>query len=127
LALPRRYRIARSAEFDRVFAGGHNAVGPTLVLWIRPREDAGPGRLGVVAAKRSFRRSVDRSRAKRLLREAYRLNRAALREGLDVVLVARRPILDVKVQSVEAELLRLAARAGARAPGMGRKGDSRAG
>jgi len=77
-------------------------------MWV----NEGSGRVGVVAAKRSFRRAVERSRAKRLLREAFRLNRSRLRGDRDVILVARRGILEVSRQDVEKELLKLAAGAG---------------
>jgi ribonuclease P protein component len=69
-------------------------------------------RLGVVAGRRSFRRAVDRARVKRLLREAYRLNRFRFSGQWDVILIARDPALQVKRQDIERELLALAGRAG---------------
>jgi len=65
-----------------------------------------------VAAKKTFRRAVDRSRAKRLLREAFRLNRWRLAGDVDVILVARSAILKVGRRAVEQDLLEAAARAG---------------
>ena len=82
-----------------------------MVMWLRSGEDASLC-LGVVAGIRSFRRAVERSRARRLLREAYRLNRFRLRGLYDVVLVARRAIIDASRQTVEKELLMLAEKAG---------------
>lgn len=86
-----------------------------MILWVADGPSDG-WRLGVVASKRTFRRSVDRSRAKRLVREAFRLNRRAFRGAGDLVVVARRAILDAKRQDVEAELLKLM---GVRARGAG--------
>jgi ribonuclease P protein component len=82
-----------------------------MVLWLGRGMEA-ETRVGVVAAKRSFRRSVDRPRAKRLLREAFRQNHFRLRKGLDLILVARTRILNAGGREVEAELSGLAARAG---------------
>jgi ribonuclease P protein component len=82
-----------------------------MVLWLLSREDSRL-RLGVVAGKRTFRKAVERARAKRLLREAYRLNRFRCRGTCDVVLVGRRAILGVSVREVEEELLALAGKAG---------------
>jgi ribonuclease P protein component len=65
----------------------------------------------VVASKKTFRRAVDRARAKRLLREAYRLNRFRFGGDFDVVILARARIGDVKVQAVEKDLLILAEKA----------------
>jgi ribonuclease P protein component len=55
---------------------------------------------------------VDRSRAKRLLREAYRLNRFRLDGERDIVLVARGNILKASRRDVEKEFVRLAQKAG---------------
>lgn len=51
---------------------------------------------------------MDRSRAKRLLREAFRLNSGNLRPGFDCVLIARRNILEASAADVEREFLGLA-------------------
>jgi ribonuclease P protein component len=85
-------------------------------MWLRRGEGASL-RLGVVASRRSFRRAVDRARAKRLLREAYRLNRDRLCGDCDVILVARRDILQAKRQDVEKDLLEAAGKAGIRRAG----------
>lgn len=80
-------------------------------MWLRTGDDACL-RLGVVTSKRSFRRAVDRAKARRILREAYRLNRWRLDGDCDVVLVARRRLLEVHLNQVQAELLKLAGKAG---------------
>jgi ribonuclease P protein component len=69
-------------------------------------------RVGVIASKRTLPRAVDRSRAKRLLREAYRLQRHRFRPDQDIVLIARRRILDASRPAVDDELLRLAGKGG---------------
>ena len=105
--LPRALRIARSAVFKEAFDGGVKHVGKFMVMWLRSGDDAGL-RLGVVASKRTFRRAVDRARAKRMLREAYRLNRFRLVGDCDVILVARHRILDAHLGDIQEELLALA-------------------
>jgi len=86
-------------------------VGRYLVMWQRRHCDAGR-RLGVIASKRTLRRAVDRNRAKRLLREAYRRNRHRFRGDRDVVLIARKPMAHASLAVVEDELLRLARKGG---------------
>jgi ribonuclease P protein component len=56
--------------------------------------------------------AVTRNRARRLLREAYRLNKQKLNNNLQIVMVARTAINGKKRQDVEAELLRLFRAAG---------------
>jgi ribonuclease P protein component len=110
-SLTRRQRLTASRLFQDTFEQGRSFAGALMVLWLRAAPDAAQ-RLGVVASKRSFARAVDRSRVKRLLREAYRLNRVRFVGPQDVVLVARRPLLRASRQEAERDLLRLAARAG---------------
>jgi ribonuclease P protein component len=52
----------------------------------------GPARLGIVVAKKQLAKAVDRNRAKRLLREAFRAVGPEFPAGWDVVLVARRSL-----------------------------------
>lgn len=102
-AFPRSARLVQRRDFQQVFDRGVNVVGSLMVVWIgEPVHDR--LRLGVIASKRTFRRAVDRNRAKRLIREAFRLNCRSLDARADLVIVARRRILKVKLQAVEKEL-----------------------
>ncbi|MBN2301604.1 MAG: ribonuclease P protein component [Lentisphaerae bacterium] len=109
--LVRRQRISDSAVFREAFDAGSRYVGKFVVMLLRTGPEADL-RLGVVASKRTFRRAVDRARAKRLMREAFRLNRYRMSGATDVVLVARRRILEVSAKEVGDELLALAGEAG---------------
>ena len=87
--LPRTRRIRRRSEFVRI-QNAPSARVPTrhLLMLLRPRESAGPARLGVVASKR-VGGSVVRNRTKRLVREAFRKNPDAFPDNLDVVVILR--------------------------------------
>jgi ribonuclease P protein component len=74
--------------YEVVFSQKRMAHCYTFAMWIAVLPDA-DRRVGVVVSKRVFRRAVDRNRAKRLLREAFRLNRALLKPGVNVILAAR--------------------------------------
>jgi ribonuclease P protein component len=86
----KRRRLSRSAEFDRVFREGRSHASRYLVLHAFPRPDAGDQepRLGV-SVGRKVGGAVERTRVKRLLREAFWASSEALPDGHDFVLVAR--------------------------------------
>ncbi len=105
----REHRLRRGRSFDLLFRDGQCLAGRTAVMRVVPGE-ASHSRCGVIASKRTFRRAVDRNRAKRLLREAFRQERDRLPIVCDVVLVARRKILDDGVSAVCRDLRKLSAR-----------------
>jgi ribonuclease P protein component len=83
-----RARLSRSADFDRVFRRGRSHASRELVLYVFPREDEGSTRLGL-SVSRKVGGAVQRSRVKRLLREAFAQEGAGLPSGTDAVIVAR--------------------------------------
>ncbi len=89
---PRRRRLSRSAEFERVYRQGRSKGNRFLVLYAFPREDTeaadeGP-RLGLSVSRR-VGGAVDRNRVKRVLREAFWAEAERLPTGSDYVVVAR--------------------------------------
>lgn len=101
-------RLRRGRDFDRLFESAESLVGRTMVMRALPAL-TDESRCGVIASKRTFRRAVDRNRAKRLLREAFRLDRQALPFACDVVLVARRYIIKEGIDPVRRDFCALAA------------------
>jgi ribonuclease P protein component len=91
---PKRRRLSRSAEFERVYRQGRSKSNRFLVLYAFPRADdaADDGgedpRLGLSVSRR-VGGAVDRTRVKRVLREAFWAEAERLPEGSDYVVVAR--------------------------------------
>ena len=109
--LGRKQRLQRPGQFEEAYAQDRRWHGRLMVLFLRSGPDASL-RLGVVASKK-VGNAPERARAKRRLREAFRRNRARFGGTTDdVVLVARRSILDAPWAEVIADLLKLAAQAG---------------
>ena len=68
-------------------------------------------RLGVITSSR-IGNAVVRSRARRLLREAFRLHQHDLKTAVDLVLVARNSILGKGLADVENDFLTILRKAG---------------
>jgi ribonuclease P protein component len=90
---PKRRRLSRSAEFERVYRQGRSKGNRFLVLYAFPRAkgdevDEGGPRLGLSVGRR-VGGAVDRTRVKRVLREAFWAEAPRLPAGSDYVVVAR--------------------------------------
>jgi ribonuclease P protein component len=85
---PRRGRLSRSAEFDKVLRNGRSHAGREFVLYVFPRGGDEPPRLGL-SVSRKVGGAVERNRVKRVLREAFALEASRLPEGSDAVVIAR--------------------------------------
>lgn len=105
---PKLLRLTRRDEFDAAFASAHKARDGVLQLHARPN-GLGLPRLGIVVGKQVRAKPV-RNRLKRLLREAFRLNREQLTTGWDYLFIPRKS-KDVTLAEVTASLVKLALKA----------------
>lgn len=106
--LTRERRLRRKADIDRVFRRGRS--GSDALLRIHVIANGLPeSRLGI-SCPRKVGGSVARSRWKRLIREAFRLNREGLGAGIDLVVVPLRPPGALKRQDVERSLTAIVGR-----------------
>src|SRR3954464_6485687 len=112
---PKRGRLSRSAEFERVYRSSSSHGNRYLVLYAFPREDDGGVRLGLTVA-RNVGGAVERNRVKRLLREAFDAEGASVPPNHDVVIKARPDVRELAeregLDAVRAALSELLGKAG---------------
>ena len=95
--------------FRRLYATQGYANG-MLVLYARPNR-LGVNRLGITTGKK-LGHAVVRNRARRRLREVYRLNEHLFKPGYDIVVVARSRCVTADFQKLTKAYLSLAQKAG---------------
>ena len=93
------------AKYKRVFDRGRSVKGRLLVAWHLQSPDA-DRMAGVVVSKKSFHDAVDRNRAKRLMREAFRLlvKEGAMPANTEWIFIARSGIGGQKTEDVMREM-----------------------
>jgi ribonuclease P protein component len=106
---PRRLRPSRServrkrSEFDRIQKGGRRVNTNHFVLVLAPgpaRDQA--ARLGITASRR-IGGAVQRNRAKRLIRAAFCVTREVWLPGVDLVVIVKKPLGELKLEEVVRE------------------------
>ena len=97
--------VKENYEFRRIYRKGKSAVSPQLVIYCQ-RNRRGHSRLGVsVSTKLGC--AVVRNRVRRRIREIYRLNKAKMLPGYDLIVVARVRAVETDYQKLDRTYLRL--------------------
>lgn len=108
---PSSERLRRQKDIQACLQEGKRFHHPLLSLWVRWREGTGR-RVAFSVGRRVAKKATVRNRIKRWLREAYRTKRWAMREGVDMLVVAHLPCAVANFQAVNDALTKLLYRAG---------------
>ena len=96
--LPKQNILRKNKQFQSVYRYGKSYANRIMVIYVLSNKDT-QRKVGFAAGKR-LGNAVVRNRVKRLLRETYRLNQHKLKLGFDLLLVGRKPMVDVKYKVV---------------------------
>jgi len=103
---PQRVRLRKADEFREVYRRGKSWRGSRLRLFLLETGEARESRAGF-STSRLLRKAVFRNRARRLMREVFRLHRRELKPGVDLVLVWVGEVDGWGYREAEEEILRL--------------------
>ena len=119
LRFGRRARIKQGRDFARARRdGARHVLGCLVANWRRLPPDQ-KTRLGVITSSK-IGGAVVRNRARRLMREAFRLHQLELTAPIDLVLIARPSIAGKGFAEVERDFLTTLRKASLLQSGMGR-------
>ncbi|MCS6873389.1 MAG: ribonuclease P protein component [Acidobacteriota bacterium] len=104
--MPKECRLTKASQFQLVYAQGKRFEGKYMTVFVMPSEGVFH-KLGITASRKALGKAHDRNRAKRLIREAFRLNNPflyKLKKRYWWVVNAKRTLLDVKLKEPLEEL-----------------------
>ncbi len=91
--------------FQRLYSKGTSCSDKNIVIYFLPNR-IGINRLGITVSKKTGC-AVVRNRTKRLIKENYRLNEEQVKSGYDIVIVARKNIVNADFHAISASFLKL--------------------
>ena len=84
--------LKKNNEFQRVYRKGTSQANRYLVMYVLENHDRHmENRLGISVSKK-VGNSVERNRARRLMKENYRIWKGEIKEGYDMIFIARSTI-----------------------------------
>ncbi|MFN2515124.1 MAG: ribonuclease P protein component [Pyrinomonadaceae bacterium] len=104
--------LRASHDFQKVYRNGNRYDGVLMTAFVLPNK-LSHNRFGITASRKALGNAVQRNRAKRLLRETFRLKRSqlfALQEKYDWVVNAKRALPSLKVTAAIEEFEKLVLR-----------------
>jgi len=107
---PKADRMLARDMFRRVYEDGRKVQCKYFTAFILANETERP-RLGITAT-RKIGNSVERNRARRLVREAFRRNKWLAPNGVDIVINVRRSLVGAGYRDLESEFVLFLEKAG---------------
>jgi ribonuclease P protein component len=106
---PKTDRILKRELFRRVYEHGRKVQFKYFTAFVLAKEETGV-RIGVTTT-RKIGNAVQRNRARRLVREAFRKNKWLAPDGVDIVINVKRPLIEAHYRDLEGEFVTFLQRA----------------
>ena len=90
--------LRKKDDFDRIYRMG-KSIGEKYIVLFFQKNDLPYSRIAFLASKK-VGNSVQRNRAKRLMKESFRHLESEIMTGYDFIIIARKPILSCKMDDV---------------------------
>jgi ribonuclease P protein component len=107
---PKTNRVLKRGTFRQIYEKGRKFHTRHFTAFVLENADGQP-RLGITAT-RKMGNSVERNRARRLVREVFRKNKRLVPAGIDIIINVKRSLAGSGYQDLESDFMSFLERAG---------------
>jgi ribonuclease P protein component len=107
---PKAQHLLNLSDFNYVKQHGKKYLGKLLVVLIAENRSS-VSKLGLICGKKFSKKANARNRAKRMMREAFRLSKARLKL-CEILMIPRLSAIKVKTQELQTDFIQLLKEAG---------------
>lgn len=102
--LAKKYRLSSKADYKRVEEEGNIYQMPDFGVAVFDRKDLNPPRFAFVISTKIAKDAVDRNTIRRHMSETIRLMTGYIKDGLDIVFLAKTSILKIPASELVREV-----------------------
>ena len=103
--MEKKYRIRKNMEFKNIYKVGKNYWNRNLILYVK-KNGLNETRVGYTITKK-IGNAVTRNKIRRRMKEIYRLHFHNIKEGYDLVFIAKRGVKDIPYKELEGSMIHI--------------------
>ncbi|OLS02717.1 ribonuclease P protein component [Tissierella creatinophila] len=103
--MEKKYRIRKNMEFKNIYKVGKNYWNRNLILYVK-NNGLNETRVGYTITKK-IGNAVTRNKIRRRMKEIYRLNFHNIKDGYDLIFIAKRSIVDISFEELEGSMIHI--------------------
>ena len=103
--MEKKFRIRKNMEFKNIYKVGKNYWNRNLILYVK-KNGLNETRVGYTITKK-IGNAVTRNKIRRRMKEIYRLHFHNIKEGYDLVFIAKRGVKDIPYKELEGSMIHI--------------------
>lgn len=103
--MKKKFRLTKTNDFKKLFDEQRIFYSQNIILKA-VKNDLEYSRFGIIVSTKVSKRAVDRNKIKRRIREILRINYNNIKQGIDVLVIAKRAVLDKEYRDIESDVLK---------------------
>jgi len=104
-SLSRNRILRKTSQFKRIYNKGKRISGGRITIYYRKSSDS--GKIAGFSTVKRMKKAVCRNRARRLMKEFFRLHQEEIRNGMEYVFVWKGAVESCCYQEIESEIIEL--------------------